>query len=272
MATRLPPKPLAPLAPLAPPTPRREPVAPRPREPGRGAPARGADAAKAELRADAPDVGGAGLDRAERFDRRGDGARREVEPGAEAPRARVGEPDVAPAELGGMSVLLATEHVFRTLAARRATTARAALLAEVAETLVATERPEHVRKILFALADLRRIVDIYPLELMYAIVDARPGWLEGVEVGRFVLNRATVEATRYAVEAPVVLELPLQAKLKGMALVGGGSPGYHLYPSGLKDYTIELGAAGRFTFLLRAEVRRTQVIDQVTLDVAPDPS
>ncbi len=216
-------------------------------------------------------MGGAALDRAERFDRAGEGARRDAETGPEALRGRVGELDVAPVELAGMSVLLATEHVFRTLAARRATTARAVLLAEVAETLVATARPEHVRKILFALADLRRVVDIYPLELMHAIVDAHPGWLEGIEVGRFILNRATVEATRHAVEAPVVLELPLQAKLKGMALVGGGNPGYHLYPTDLKDYTLELGAPGRFTFLLRAEVRRTQLVDQVTVDVAPDP-
>ncbi len=186
------------------------------------------------------------------------------------PRARVGAADVEARELGAMSVLLAADHLSLRMAQRRGQVSRAELIDEVCSLLLGTESADFVRKVLAVLAEQQRVLDIYPLELLSRALERRPDLVDSHRFTPFVRNRHELAAGVFRVEEPIRLELPLAAQLKSMALAGGGSPGYHLYPGSLTQYVLELGAPGTFTFLLRAEVRRESVIDRVTVTVEDD--
>lgn len=198
---------------------------------------------------------------------------RAEESGADAgggPRARLGAADVDARELAAMSVLLAADHLSVRMAQRRGQVPRAELIDEICTSLLATESPDFVRKVLAVLSEQQRVLDIYPLELVSHALERRPDLVDSHRFTPFVRNRQELAAGVFRVEEPIRLELPLAAQLKGMALAGGGSPGYHLYPGPLTQYRLELGAPGTFTFLLRAEVRRESVIDRVTVTVEDD--
>lgn len=262
MAERIPPKPAGLPQPAQPGTPAR-PAAPRPAGPVSPGTAR------------TPRAGGLTSPQALALGAlEGRGAReRAEESGADAgggPRARVGAAGVDARELGAMSVLLAADHLTLLLAQRRGQVPREQLIDEVCTLLLGTESPDFVRKVLAALSEQQRVLDIYPLELLSRALERRPDLVDSHRFTPFVRNRHALATAVFRVEEPITLELPLSAQLKGMALAGGGSPGYHLYPGPPTEYRLELGAPGTFTFLLRAEVRRESVIDRVTVTVEDD--
>lgn len=197
----------------------------------------------------------------------GQGAKGQGAPAEPTARARLGDESLDAAGLSGFSTLLAAEHLMILLAKKRGRLERSAILKGVGDLLLAHERPEQVKRILLALAEVGRIVDIYPLEVMAYCLEQRASILEGVRFGELVRNKTELESARHGTGDPIRLELPLAAKLKAMALEGGGVPGYHLYPGALAEYFIELGEPGRWTVLLRAEMHQELVIDRVTLDL-----
>lgn len=186
------------------------------------------------------------------------------------PRERIGDETLDAASLGDLSVLLAAEHLMLLLAKGRGKKPRAALLAEVGDLLLGHPRPEQVKKILAAMAELR-IVDIYPLEVLAYVLEREPRLLEDCRFDSLIKNKRLLQAFVFEVEAPIRIELPLSAKVRAMALEGGGTPGYHLYPGGLAEYFIELGDEGSWTLLLRAEIHRASVLDRVVLQVRDTP-
>lgn len=188
-------------------------------------------------------------------------------PDVVSPRARIGDPTLDAETFAGLSVLLAAEHLDVLMARRRGSVAREALIAEAGDLLLTTEDPAFVRRVLAVLAEQERIHDVYPLEVLAYALERRPDLVDTHRFTPFVLNRAALTATVYRVEEPIRLQIPLSATMKALALEGGGAPGYHLYPGAPAEYVIELGAAGRFSFLLRAEVRRESVIDRITITV-----
>ncbi len=274
MAERIPPKPAAPGAasPGATPTPTAPATArPAPREaprPGpipapRGrAPAGGATSARARVLGQ---VGGRTGARSQ------DAPSDEAELVARGPRAKVGDPDTDAASLAAMSVLLAAEHLTVVMAKRRGAVPREALIGEMADLLLASENADFVRRVLAAMGEQERIHDIYPLELLARCLDRRPDLVDTHRFTPFVLNRRELAQAAHPVETPIRLQIPLSATVKALALEGGGAPGYHLYPGAPTEYLIELGAAGTFNFLLRAEVRRESVIDRFTITVVDEP-
>ncbi|MFO0723434.1 MAG: hypothetical protein U1E65_06620 [Myxococcota bacterium] len=182
-------------------------------------------------------------------------------------RARLGDESLDKDELSSLSALLASEHLFLVSARQAKTKPRSVIIEDLGDLLLATGRPDFVKKVLLQMAEAPRILDVYPLELLAYVLERQPRFLPGISFSPFIKNRGDLEAQTWAVEEPIRLELPLQAKLRAMALEGGGAPGYHLYPGPLSEYFVELGAAGRFTLLLRAEIRKESLVDRVTLDV-----
>ncbi len=187
-------------------------------------------------------------------------------------RARVGDLTLDPEGFGGLTALLAFEHLLLLTSKQHRRKARGAIIEEAGELLLSTERPDFVKKVLLRLAEEPRVIDIYPLELMAYVLERRPGFLPGISFTPFIKNRGDLEAEVFQVEEPIRLELPLSARLKAMALEGGGAPGYHLYPGALSEYFVELGEAGRYTLLLRAEVHKESLVDRVTLEILDSPS
>lgn len=188
------------------------------------------------------------------------------------PRARVGDETLDKAGLSGLSLLLAAEHLGILMAKKRGKQPRASILAEVGDLLLSLERPDFVRKVLTLMAEESRVFDLYPLELLTYYLERSPLYMDGFRVASFIQNKPQIEGARHLVEQPVRLAIPLAAKLKAMALQGGGDPGYHLYPGGPAEYFIELGGGGTFTFQLRAEIRKESLIDRVTITVDDDLS
>ena len=110
-------------------------------------------------------------------------------------------------------------------------------------------------------------VDIYPLEVMVYVLDHRPDLLDDVELQPFIRNRQELESKVFDVEDEIQLRMPLNLKMRGFALDGGGSPGYCFAPGGPGEYILEVGDSGRFTLLMRAERRRQSLIDRIAITV-----
>ena len=206
----------------------------------------------------------------DRVDRGAPKDRREKQSETLNPRDRIGDESLDSAALGDLSVLLAAEHLMLRLAKGRGKKPRAELLAEVGDLLLGHPRPEHVKKILAVMAELR-IVDIYPLEVLAYVLEREPRLLDDCRFDALIKNKRLLQSFVFEVEAPIRLEIPLSAKVRAMALEGGGTPGYHLYPGGLAEYFVELGEEGRWTLLLRAEIHRASVLDRVVLQVRDTP-
>jgi hypothetical protein len=189
---------------------------------------------------------------------------------AAGPRAHVGDPDADREAFAAMSPLLAAEHITLVMARRRSVVAREELLSAAGDLLLSTEDADFVRRVLIILGEQTRVLDVYPLEVLAYCLERRPDLVNTHRFTPFVLNRTELASGRFVVEAPIRIALPLSATMRAMALVGGGAPGYHLYPGGPTEYLLEMGAAGTFSVLLRAEVRRESVVDRITVTVVDD--
>lgn len=184
---------------------------------------------------------------------------------------RIGDPSVTSAELAEMGSLVAARHLMVLLAKGRGARPRAEVLGQVGELLIGLDRPDQVRRLLLELPDAGRIVDIYPLEVLIYVLDRRPDLLRGFEYGAIVLNKSELEASTFRVEEPIALRLPLSLKMRGFALDGGGSPGYCFSPGPPGEYHLEVGEPGRFSLLLRGDVRKVSLVDRLTIAVSETP-
>lgn len=170
-----------------------------------------------------------------------------------------------------MGNLIATRHLLALLAKRRTDRPRAEVIDEVASLLLALEEGPYARRLLLQMAEIGRIVDIYPLEVMVRIMERAPAALPGVQFGPIVLNATDIEARTWPVGEVVELRVPLNLRMKGFALEGGGSPGYAFAPGPPAAYWLEIGAAGTYSLLVRGEVRKSIRVDRVTVNVADPP-
>lgn len=182
-------------------------------------------------------------------------------------RARLLDDDVDGPALAAMSVEVAAEYVMLRLARRRARVERAALVEEVSELLLGVPDERALRRILLALQDAGRIVDVYPLELLFRIRERAPERVPFARYSPFVKNRAALEAEPHEVEAPIRFQIPLGMRIRAFALEGGGFPGYVFAPGPPAAYDLELGASGDFTVLLRGELRKEHWLDRIRLKV-----
>jgi hypothetical protein len=215
-------------------------------------------------------VTGLRVDRAA-LDRALDG--RAGRPQAEDPGAlgRVGDEHVPASVVAAWSDHLVAEHLMILLARLRGELDREEVVRDVGDRLIAIDDRFRLRKILNAMPDAGRIVDVYPLELATYVLERRPELLDDAQLHPFVRNREAVESTVHRVEEPISIRLPVALKLKMFALEGGGSPGYFLYPGAPDEYRLELGDAGEFRLLLRGDVRRQWWIDRLTIRVEDEP-
>lgn len=184
---------------------------------------------------------------------------------------RIGDESVTSAELAEMGSLVAARHLMVLLAKGRGKRERAEVLGQVGELLIGLDRPDQVRRLLLELPDAGRIVDIYPLEVLIYVLDRRPDLLRGFEYGAIVLNKSALEASTFRVEEPIAVRVPLSLKMRGFALDGGGAPGYCFSPGPPGEYHLEVGEAGRFSLLLRGDVRKVSLVDRLTIAVAEGP-
>lgn len=213
---------------------------------------------------------------AERFERplRGSGSPLSKFSGEDRPSAgpkdalpRPGDESLSPEALVELSPSIIAEHLMALLANRRAAHPRAEVLAQVGDLVLQLEHPDVVRRALLAMREAGRIVDIYPLEVMIYVMERRPELVPRIAFTPFVLNKDELEARTFAVEEEISLRFPLALRLRGLALQGGGSPGYCVAPGPPGRYIIELGDEGRFTLLLRGEVKRKGLIDRLSLQI-----
>ncbi len=181
--------------------------------------------------------------------------------------SRIGDPSVTALELGRMGNLLATRHLLALLAHRRHDKPRREVIEEVATLVLALEDGPYARRLLLQMAEVGRIIDIYPLEVMTRIVERAPGALPRIAMGPVVRNLAELEANPWPVGEIIPLKVPLNLRLKAFALEGGGTPGYVLAPGPPASYALELGSPGRHTLLLRGEVRKDSMIERLTVRV-----
>jgi hypothetical protein len=93
------------------------------------------------------------------------------------------------------------------------------------------------------------ILDVYPLEVVTHVLDHYPHFLPKVSRGTFFHQsgeRAQVWHTD--TQTPVILEYPEDLKVRGFALIGGGTPGYVFEPSDVPGrYRLQVRSPGRWT-------------------------
>lgn len=182
-------------------------------------------------------------------------------------RNRLLDDGVDGAALGAMSADVAAEYVMLRLARRRKQVERAALLEEVSALLLGVSDDRALRRILLGLQDAGRIVDVYPLELLFRIRERAPDRVPFARYSPFVKNRAQLESELHRVESPIRFQIPLAMRIRAFALEGGGFPGYVFSPGPPAAYDLELGEAGTFTVLLRGELRKEHWLDRIRLKV-----
>lgn len=186
---------------------------------------------------------------------------------------RIGDPDLSAEAFAQLGTLVAARHLMALLARKRRDVPRAALLDEVGELLLAQPNSEAIRRILLQMGEVGRIVDIYPLEVLDWVLARRPALLRGFSYGDVILNKAELEARTFEVEEVIRIKVPLSLKMRAFALEGGGEPGYCFAPGPPAEYHLEIGEAGRYTILVRGDVRRNSLLDRAILSIeeGPDP-
>ena len=184
---------------------------------------------------------------------------------------RIGDPTVTAGELARMGNLVATRHLLTLLAMRRSKVSRDEVVQEVADLLLALDDGPAARRLLLQMAEVGRIVDIYPLEVMVRMMERDPTAMPKTRFAPVILNAVQVEGVRWSVGEVIPLKVPLNLRLKGFALEGGGTPGYALAPGPPARYELEIGAAGTFRLLFRGDVRREARVHRVVVEVRDTP-
>lgn len=174
----------------------------------------------------------------------------------------VGRPGLSPSSLSDLAEAAVTRHFFYRMA--RPGPDRSAEVDHLCELLGGLS-PDRARRVLRQLLAAERLVDIYPLEIVEGLLDAESAVTHGWRREGFVQNRKFVESRIFGLEDEIDLLVPVRARVRAFALVGGAQPGYHLFPGPPGHYVIELGAPGRFRILLGARIGDMDILDSVHL-------
>lgn len=175
---------------------------------------------------------------------------------------RVGDERLAPADFAAMSELAATRHVFIRMATLGED--RPGELNRLCALLGACE-VRRARRVLAHLLRAERLVDIYPLELVDALVEAGARAADGWQRQGLVQNRRFLESRIFGLDEVLDLDLPLAARVTGFAVAAGPKPGYHLWPGPPGRYHLELGAAGRYRILIGGRMRGMDILEALHL-------
>lgn len=177
---------------------------------------------------------------------------------------RLGDPSVTPDELMAMGSLVRARHIMTLLARRRGQIERDAIIREAGDLLLALD-PAEAKRLLFTIAEAGRIVDVYPLELLFYVHERRA--VAGVEVGSVVLNKAGLERDRFHTDQVLLLKLPLAMRLRAFAIEGGARPGYALAPGPPGAYHLQFDEAGEFPLLVQGMLRRRTLLDRLVVRI-----
>ena len=179
---------------------------------------------------------------------------------------RAGDPAVTSTELRQMGNVWATRHLLLLLAGR-AHPDREEAVDRIASLLIDLDDGPYARRLLLQAAEVGRVADIYPLEVMVRIMEREPEMLPRVQFGSIIRNARDIEAKLWPVGEVIELKVPLNLRMKAFALCGGGSPGYTFAPGPPATYQLEMGAAGVYRLLFRGEVRRLSMVDRLIVRV-----
>lgn len=167
-------------------------------------------------------------------------------------------PDKAAKDVEALGVTRATAHVVRLFDAwtldgvqrKEAVDRMATFLSEFQNTT-------SIKKVLAEL-ESKPIRDVYPLEILMNLLEARPELLPGVRKGSVLGGLPAgggtlAEGKKMLAGVPFPIEVPKDVRLKSFALLGGSRPGYEFAPSTNEDkYTLLVDTPGRYTFALLA--------------------
>lgn len=200
------------------------------------------------------------------------GTDRREERGAEARllgEGSIGAPELEAERFADFGDLIATRHLFSRMAAPKSD--RSAEVTHLGSLLLGLADGARARRVLEPLFSAERFFDIYPLELLFELVERAPGYVPRASVGSVIENRAFVESRIFEVEEVIPLRLALAAKVRAFALYGGASPGYCLSPGPPGRYELEMAGPGRFQLLLGARIHGEDRVEQVPLWVEDGP-
>lgn len=118
------------------------------------------------------------------------------------------------------------------------------------------------------------ILDVYPLEVVTHVLDHYPHFLPKVSRGRFFHQSGErAQVLRTDTQTAVILEYPEDLKVRGFALMGGGTPGYVFEPADAPGrYSLQVRSPGRWTCSVSG-VSRTghTTVDTLVLQVTLAP-
>lgn len=189
-----------------------------------------------------------------------------ADPWLETIAARIGDPDLP---LGGLPEPLLVRHLYARMA--RPGADRAAAIERLAGGLLELG-PARTRRVLDRLFAVERWVDVLPLELADAVLGRDAAGVPGMERGGFIDNRSAVGSRMYETGETIELVVPLSARVRAFAPVGGARPDYVLCPGPPARYALELHEEGRFELLLLATIRGQALIDRLRVWVEDGPS
>jgi hypothetical protein len=114
--------------------------------------------------------------------------------------------------------------------------------------------PQTIKKLLIEL-ESKPIRDVYPLELLMHMLEHRPELLPHVKKGAVLGNAADLaDGKKVFAGHPTSVQVPPDTRIKSLALLGGGRPGYEFHPTLGNDntYTLLIDTPGRWKFSLLA--------------------
>lgn len=125
---------------------------------------------------------------------------------------------------------------------------------KMATWMAALSTPQQIKKLLIEL-ESKPIRDVYPLELLMHMLEHRPELLPGVKKGAVLGNSGELaDGKKIFAGHATTVQVPSDVRLKSLALLGGGRPGYEFHPTAGDDnkYTLLIDTPGRWKFALLA--------------------
>lgn len=181
----------------------------------------------------------------------------------------LGDPEVGPDLLRARGSLWAARHLMTLLARRRGAQERAAIIDEAASLLVALDDPPLARRLLLEMAEVGRIVDVYPLEVLVEVMHRTS--LPRLAWSPLVLNKAALAAGTVRTDEVARIRVPLDARVRAFAIEGGLTPGYCFVPGPPGCYHLQVDRPGALVCLLRADRRRSGCVDRFAVTIVEPP-
>jgi hypothetical protein len=181
------------------------------------------------------------------------------------------DPNLSPPEVENLGSMRAAVHMVRLMDHwHRLGLDRGQVVNDAAAMLMAFSRPESARGLMREL-ERAPIHAAYPLEIEMTLVDQVPGFFPNVERGPVVTNKEVLEkGERIRAGHDCRLHFPTTMKLKSLALLTPGQPGYEFEPLRPGVYRMLVDSPGDWTFAIRAEKGGQSLVDTFTVRVG-DP-